>query len=619
MAGHKTKYRLEQMKQQVAADFKFVGASNRSLIKFDIDESVALGDPNCAVKIDGNPAGGAFVGLGINKLLVQAAGVADDDFLRIAGTVIEGRSGAEVIADLSLEAGVDIQAQDDGLQYLADLTITNEATFQEQTGLEIGVDVEPHSDKLTELAMMDQATADAMADLLAAEVIFMDGASSANSVASKAAILDGSGHLVLNSKQLQGLADPTAAQHGATKAYVDSVANGLDVKQSVIAATISDIAGTYNAGSGTITAGSNGALGAQDGVTMTAGQRLLVKNQTDHKQNGIYVVTAVGDGSNPYVLTRATDFDASGSAEVSTGAFTFVEQGTDFADQGFVMSNHEFVELNDASGNAGKVQWSQFSGAGQITAGNGLEKLGNEIKADLKANSGLVIDSAEISLDLSASGITGTLAVSDGGSGQASFTDGEILIGNTTGNTLAKATLTGGDGVAITNGNGSISLAVDLVTDSGLEFSSNKLRMKVADNSLKINASNAGFSAKIKSAGGVVVDAAGLKIDLAGSAVEGVTRFSGASQKHSIIHSGGQIAADGNFAIADDGTWVASDFEAALENDREIYLNGQLLLEDTNVTPGAGNMDWYEKSTGVLAFEFPIENDDIITMVYRKV
>lgn len=539
--AHKTLLKIQQLREAVTTDFKFVGDSNRNLIKFDIDESVALGDANCAVKIDGNPSGGAMVGLGINKLLVQAAGVADDDFLRIAGTVIEGRSAAELLGDIGAQ---------------------------------------PLDAELTELATMASNTAAALADLTDTEVALIDGASAANSTVSKAAILDGSGNLVLDSKQLQGLADPTAAQHGATKAYVDSVANGLDVKASVIAATISNIAGTYSAGGGTITAGSNGALGAQDGVTMTANQRLLVKNQTDDKENGIYVVTAVGDGSNPYVLTRATDFDASGSAEVSTGAFTFVEQGTDFADQGFVMSNHEFVELNDASGNAGKVQWSQFSGAGQITAGNGLEKLGNEIKADLKADSGLVIDTGELSLDLSASAITGTLAVSDGGSGQTSYTDGQLLIGNTSGNTLAKATLTGGSGMTVTNGNGSISLDVTRKTN-----------------------------------GGLVDESGALKIDLAQSAVEGFERFSGQTQKNTIIHSGSTIAADGNFAISDSGDWVAADFEAADEKDREIYLNGVLLLEAANA---AGNLDWYEKSSGVLAFEFPIEATDIITMVYRK-
>jgi len=540
--AHKTLLKIQQLREAVTSDFKFVGDSNRNLIKMEVSQGVVLGDANASVKIDGNPAGGAFVGLGINKLLVQAANVADDDFLRIDGTAIEGRSAAETLSDIGAQ---------------------------------------PLDAELTELATMASNTAAALADLSNVEVAFLDGAGTANSGTSKAAILDGSGHLVLNSKQVQGLILPTADSHAANKAYVDSVANGLDVKASVIAATVANIAGTYDAGAGTITAASNGALGAQDGVTMSAGQRLLVKNQSAEVQNGIYVVTTLGDGSNAYVLTRATDFDeASGLSEVSTGAFTFVEQGNDFADQGFVMSNHEFTDLDNSTGNQGKVQWSQFSGAGQITAGNGLEKLGNEIKADLKANSGIVIDSGELSLDLAASGITGTLAVSDGGSGQTSYTDGQLLIGNSSGNTLAKATLTGGSGMTVTNGNGSISVDV----------------------TRKLN-------------GGIVDESGALKIDLAQSAVEGFERFSGQTQKNTVIHSGSVIAADGNFAISDSGTWIAADFEAAAESDREIYLNGVLLLEAANA---AGNLDWYEKSSGNLAFEFPIEATDIITMVYRK-
>ena len=171
------------------------------------------------------------------------------------------------------------------------------------------------------------------------------------------------------------VATPTADGHAATKAYVDGVASGLDVKKSVVAASTGNIAGTYNNGAGTITAGSNGALGAQDGVTMLAGERLLLKNQTSPEQNGIYVVTAVGDGSNPYVLTRATDMDA--AAEITPGLFTFIEEGSDFADQGFVLSTDGAITLGTTA-----LNFTQFSGAGQITAGTGLSKSGNTISLD---------------------------------------------------------------------------------------------------------------------------------------------------------------------------------------------------------------------------------------------
>ena len=99
------------------------------------------------------------------------------------------------------------------------------------------------------------------------------------------------------------------------------------------------------------------------------------------------------------------------------------------------------------------------------TAGDGLDLVGTTFSADLKANGGLVIESTELAVDLSASSITGTLGVGDGGTGQTTYTDGQLLIGNSTGNTLSKSTLTAGTGVSITNGSGSITIAA---TGTGL-------------------------------------------------------------------------------------------------------------------------------------------------------
>jgi len=93
------------------------------------------------------------------------------------------------------------------------------------------------------------------------------------------------------------------------------------------------------------------------------------------------------------------------------------------------------------------------------TAGDGLDLAGNSFSADLKANGGLVIESTELAVDLSASSITGTLGVADGGTGQTTYTDGQLLIGNSTGNTLSKSTLTAGTGISITNGSGSVTIA----------------------------------------------------------------------------------------------------------------------------------------------------------------
>ena len=92
------------------------------------------------------------------------------------------------------------------------------------------------------------------------------------------------------------------------------------------------------------------------------------------------------------------------------------------------------------------------------TAGDGLNLAGTTFSADLKANGGLVIESTELAIDLSASSITGTLSATDGGTGQTTYTDGQLLIGKTDG-TLAKSTITQGTGVTITNGNGTITIS----------------------------------------------------------------------------------------------------------------------------------------------------------------
>ena len=158
------------------------------------------------------------------------------------------------------------------------------------------------------------------------------------------------------------------------KTYVDSVANGLDIKASVRVATTANLAATYVNGAGTLTnSGAQAAL-AIDGVTLLVTERVLVKNQSTAAQNGFYKVTTVGTNSSNWVLTRTPDADA--ASELTAGAFTFAEEGTLNGDNGYVMSTNGAVTLGTTN-----IVFEQFSGAGQITAGNGLTKSGNTIDA----------------------------------------------------------------------------------------------------------------------------------------------------------------------------------------------------------------------------------------------
>lgn len=179
----------------------------------------------------------------------------------------------------------------------------------------------------------------------------------------------------MNSQRLSNLATPTQATDAATKAYVDGLQQGLDVKASVRAASTANVAGTYSATGGTSSRGQFTAMpNTLDGVTLAANDRVLLKDQTTAAQNGIWVVTTVGTGANG-VWDRAQDFDS--DAEVTAGSFTFSEEGTVNSDSGWVLTTNNPIVIGGASGTA--LAFTQFSGAGQITAGNGLTKTGNSI------------------------------------------------------------------------------------------------------------------------------------------------------------------------------------------------------------------------------------------------
>ena len=145
-----------------------------------------------------------------------------------------------------------------------------------------------------------------------------------------------------------------------SKEYVDAVKQSLDIKDSVrVASTANiDIANDLENGD------------TLDGVTLATGDRVLLKNQSTASENGIYVVVASGAASRSE--------DANASADVTSGMFVWVEEGTANADQGYVLTTNDTINLNTTS-----LTFTQFSGAGQITAGIGMTKSGNTLNVAL--------------------------------------------------------------------------------------------------------------------------------------------------------------------------------------------------------------------------------------------
>ena len=275
--------------------------------------------------------------------------------------------------------------------------------------------------------------------------------------------------LNMNSYKITNLAIPTANTDAANKGYVDSVVTGLDIKISVYVATTNDlndnssIAGsiTYNPTGGSATRGQITATLAitntftVDNVIMSStnnNARILVKDQSSGAQNGIWTITISGTS---LILDRATDFDQ--DSEVTSGAFTFIENGIINGNSGWVLATSNPIIIGGASGTS--LMFSQFSGTGQITAGNGLTKSGSVL--DIGGSTTILIntDSVEVNSSVTANqvllsngtigipatygalplgdpnSITGTLPIAHGGTNATSYTTGNRLIATNSDNT----------------------------------------------------------------------------------------------------------------------------------------------------------------------------------------
>ena len=252
------------------------------------------------------------------------------------------------------------------------------------------------------------------------------------------------------------------------KKYVDTVAQGLDIKDAVRVGTTANLTATYSNGSSgvgaTLTNSGTQAALVIDGITMVVNDRVMVKDQSTTLQNGLYKVTNIGSGSTNWVLTRTPDGDE--STEVNGGSFFFVQEGTTNGDNGYVTTNDGNPTIGTDA-----ITFEQFSGAGQVTAGSGLSKSGNIIDVNTDGSS---IEVSSDALRVKALGITNAMLAGSIASAKLSdplyFTDESSTQGNVRlGGTLE---FLAGEGINTTASGSTITIAGELASTSNVGVAS---------------------------------------------------------------------------------------------------------------------------------------------------
>jgi hypothetical protein len=366
---------------------------------------------------------------------------------------------------------------------------------------------------------------------------------------------------------LNNVATPTVGHQAATKEYVDSVATGLGVKKPVKASTTANLTGAYVSSAGTITG--TGALvvdgvaintiqvGGSGGSTITVeADRVLVRNQTNANENGIYELTTAGNGSTSFVLTRALSADS--LTELAAGTFVFDENKS----KGYVISS-DFAAGATFGTSGADITWSLFSSAGVIEADDvTTKKVGNEIQVNIDSSG--VIESPSTGLNVRIDEDQGLHFVN-------------------VGETTVKA------------------LAVELDSTSPLVHDTGGIKlgynntMNVTSNALGVNAFSNHFTSstdlRIKLTGGLTSDANGLNVNLDGSG--GLVTTSG---KIGIKKSS---VADNAISVTTDGIHVKlrehDDTSITLANNKFSVKTGGIINDML-----AGSIDLTTKVTGLL-------------------
>lgn len=437
-----------------------------------------------------------------------------------------------------------------------------------------------------------------------------------------AAKIDLSGTFDFSSGTLS-VATPTADAHAATKAYVDASAQGVHWKESCICASVANV-------------DLASAPSAIDGVTLSADDRVLIKDQTDASENGIYVFASSGSA-----MTRSDDANTAAKLE---GAAVFIRQGSTHADQGFIVTTDN-ITLGSTD-----LVITQFTGLASITAGDGISKSGSTLAVDLSATSGLEFSSGELqvkvanglelvsggtqvkldgsTLSLSASGLkVGTITSSELGANSvtgAAIADGAIGDSGLFGSGVVDAAAIG-TGAVTSAKLGSASVSTAKVQDAAID--ENKLASSVAGNGLSGGAGSAlavsvddstieinSDSLRLKDGGITNAKMASDSVDTSQLVADSVTAAKiGAAFYQEVFQVSGSSTSSFDLARSLDSGFFSSVM---------VFKNGLNLLNMTALSDTAANNDEYSVGNtgaggvGKITLGGNADNGDAICVVY---
>ena len=312
---------------------------------------------------------------------------------------------------------------------------------------------------------------------------------------------------IINDSSLATATATNVSTAAAMKAYIDSVARGLNIQGSCVAASTTALTVTYDNGASgvgaTLTNAGVQAAISLDGASPTAGQRVLIKNQASTLQNGIFTVTTVGSGATNWVLTRATDFDT--PAEIQPGDLVILTGGTTQTNSSWLQTatvitigtdDIAFIQFSASvpvsvsNGGTGLTSLAAFRLlAGGTTSTGAMQQVADGASGTLLQSAGAgalaayttttypATNAVSTILYASATNVMSALATANsavlltGATGipvlSGTMTDGQLIIGST-GATPVAASLTAGTGITITPSAGGITIEASGGTSNGL-------------------------------------------------------------------------------------------------------------------------------------------------------